>query len=221
VGLKEGVLDELVLKHFELWDAGVEAQGVLDACTRLGRRYQFDEAHGQTVMAFAASIFDDMQAVHTLGPRDRLLLQAAALLHDIGDFVRYDAHHKHTYYLVLHSDIIGLTPEERAIVANVARYHRKSLPDRSHNNFRDLEQDARERVRALAAILRVADALDREHRGKIHLVRAAVVRNEKDKAQSRLVLTLTGEEGRELEEWTLRAKADLMRDVFDLDVALA
>ena len=216
VGLKEGVLDELVLKHFELWDSGVEAQGVLDACTRLGRRYHFDEAHGQTVMGFAAAIFDDMQLVHGLGPRERLLLQAAALLHDIGDFVRYDGHHKHTYYLVLQSDIIGLTPDERAIVANVARYHRKSLPDRSHGNFRDLDQDARERVRALAAILRVADALDREHRGKIRLVRAAV-----DKPQNRLVLTLTGDEGRDLEEWTVRAKADLMRDVFDLDVALA
>ena len=125
-------------------------------------------------MAFAASIFDDMQAVHALGPRDRLLLQAAALLHDIGDFIRYDGHHKHTYYLVLHSDIIGLTPDERAIVANVARYHRKSLPDRSHNNFRDLEQDAREWVLVnwpwvpdapYAIVARAADGEERQLSG--------------------------------------------------------
>jgi exopolyphosphatase/guanosine-5'-triphosphate,3'-diphosphate pyrophosphatase len=216
VGLKEGVIDELVLRHYELWDAEGEAASVLDACTRLGRRYQFDEAHAKTVTGFAAAIFDDMALVHGLGPRERLLLQAAAILHDLGDFVRYEGHHKHTYYLVLHSDIIGLTADERAIVANIARYHRKSLPDKAHSNFRELGPLAKERVRALASILRIADALDREHLGKIRVVRAAVDRDKK-----RLVLAINGDEGRELEEWTLRAKADLMREVFDLDVVLA
>lgn len=213
VGLKEGVLHELVLKHFELWDTDGEATSVLGACMRLGRRYQFDEQHGRTVAEIAAALFDDMQQVHLLGPRDRLLLRAAAVLHDIGDFVRYDGHHKHSYYLISNSDIIGLTPEERAIVANIARYHRKSLPDPSHPNFRELDRDARGKVRALAAILRIADALDREHLGKVRLVRAAI-----DKDHGKLRLALSGNEERALEEWTVRAKADLMRDVFDLDV---
>lgn len=216
VGLKDGILEELVDKHFHVWDTVREAQSVIDACTRLGRRYGFDEAHGARVAGFAGTLFDDMQKVHAFGDRERLLLRAAAILHDIGDFVRYDGHHKHSYYLIQHSDIMGLSPDERALVANIARYHRKSPPDASHPNFRDLDKEARGKVRALAAILRIADALDREHRGKVDGVRAVV-----DRGKGRLFLFLQGEGERELEEWTVRAKSELLRDVFDLDVVLS
>jgi exopolyphosphatase/guanosine-5'-triphosphate,3'-diphosphate pyrophosphatase len=216
VGLKDGILEELVDKHFHVWDTVREAQSVIDACTRLGRRYGFDEAHGTRVAGFAGTLFDDMQKVHAFGDRERLLLRAAAILHDIGDFVRYDGHHKHSYYLIQHSDIMGLSPDERALVANIARYHRKSPPDPSHPNFRDLDKEARGKVRALAAILRIADALDREHRGKVDGVRAVV-----DRGKGRLFLFLQGDGERELEEWTVRAKSELLRDVFDLDVVLS
>jgi exopolyphosphatase/guanosine-5'-triphosphate,3'-diphosphate pyrophosphatase len=214
VGLKEGILVELIDKHFHLWDSAQEALAVLGACDRLGRRYQFDEAHGQLVSRLAGQLFDDMVEVHGFGDRDRLLLRAASVLHDVGDFVRYDGHHKHSFYIIQNSDIIGLTPDERAIVANIARYHRKSPPDPSHPNFRDLDKDARGKVRGLAAILRIADALDREHLGKVKSVRAKV-----DSHKGKLLLTVEGEEDRELEEWTVRAKSELLRDVFDLDVA--
>jgi exopolyphosphatase/guanosine-5'-triphosphate,3'-diphosphate pyrophosphatase len=216
VGLKEGILEELVDKYFDRWDKESETRTVIDACIRLGRRYGFDQAHGELVSSFATSLFDDMSAVHRLGERERLLLRAAAVLHDIGDYVRYDGHHKHSYYLIQHSDIMGLTPAERGIVANIARYHRKSPPDPAHPNFRDLDKDARAKVRSLAAILRIADALDREHLGKVKGVTAEV-----DNAKRRLTLHVTGEEDRELEEWTVRAKSELLRDVFDLEVQIA
>ena len=216
VGLKEGILEELVDKHFNRWDLESETRTVIDACIRLGRRYGFDQAHGELVSSFAASLFDDMAAVHRLGERDRLLLRAAAVLHDIGDYVRYDGHHKHSYYLIQHSDIMGLTPAERGVVANVARYHRKSPPDPAHPNFRELDKDARAKVRSLAAILRIADALDREHLGKVKGVKAEV-----DNAKRRLTLHVSGEEDRELEEWTVRAKSELLQDVFDLEVTIA
>jgi exopolyphosphatase/guanosine-5'-triphosphate,3'-diphosphate pyrophosphatase len=216
VGLKEGILEELVDKHFHVWDSAAEEQTVLAACARLGRRYQFDEAHGTRVSGFAAQLFDDLKEVHSMGPRQRLLLRAAAMLHDIGDFVRYDGHHKHSYYLVLHSDIMGLSPDERAVVANVARYHRKSTPDPSHPNFRDLGKEARATVSSLASILRIADALDREHLGKIDGVEASV-----EPGKRRIVLQVAGREDRELEEWTVLAKADLLREVFGLEVVFA
>jgi exopolyphosphatase / guanosine-5'-triphosphate,3'-diphosphate pyrophosphatase len=216
VGLKEGILVELAARHFEVWDTAQEALAVLGACERLGNRYRFDEAHGQLVAKLAGRLFDDMREVHGFNDRDRLLLRAAALLHDIGDFVRYDGHHKHSFYLIQNSDIIGLTPDERAIVANVARYHRKSPPDPSHPNFRDLDKMARGKVRGLAAILRIADALDREHLGKVKNVSAQV-----DSDKGKLLLAIEGDEDRELEEWTVRAKSELLRDVFDLDVAFS
>lgn len=216
VGLKEGILEELVDKYFDRWDKESETRTVVDACVRLGKRYGFDQSHGELVSSFAMQLFDDMSGHHRLVERDRLLLRASALLHDIGDYVRYDGHHKHSFYLIQHSDIMGLTPDERLIVANVARYHRKSPPDPSHPNFRDLDKDARAKVRSLAAILRIADALDREHLGKVTGVRAEV-----DAGKRRLYLHLTGHEDRELEEWTVRAKSELLRDVFDLEVHIA
>lgn len=215
VGLKEGILEELVDKHTGRWDKDADTRTVVDACIRLGKRYGFDQAHGELVSGFAVSLFDDMAHVHRLGDRERLLLRASALLHDVGDYVRYDGHHKHSYYLIQHSDIMGLTPDERAIVANVARYHRKSPPDASHPNFRELDKDARVKVRSLAAILRIADALDREHLGKV-----SAVRSEVDTSKRRLTLFVSGAEDRELEEWTVRAKSELLRDVFDLEVTI-
>ena len=113
-GLKEGILEEISAKYFHVWDEVQEVEGVLAACRRLGRRYQFDEAHGDLVARMAGKLFDELAPLHGLGARDRLLLQAAGLLHDVGDFVRYDGHHKHSYYLVLHGDIMGLSRDERA-----------------------------------------------------------------------------------------------------------
>ena len=216
VGLKEGILEEIIDKYFDRWDKESEARSLVDGCIRLGKRYGFDQAHGELVASLATSLFDDMAGFHGFGERERLLLRVAALLHDIGDYVSYGGHHKHSYYLIQHSDIMGLTPSERAIVANVARYHRKSPPDPSHPNFRDLDKDARAKVRGLAAILRIADALDREHLGKVKSVRAEV-----DAKARRLHLVVAGDEERELEEWTVRAKSELLRDVFDLDVTIA
>jgi exopolyphosphatase/guanosine-5'-triphosphate,3'-diphosphate pyrophosphatase len=214
VGLKDGVLEEIIARHFSLWDLQSEENRILSACSRLGRRYAFDENHGERVSMLSSRLFDDLKSLHGLGPRDRLLLRAAATLHDIGDFVRYDGHHKHSFYIIAHSDIMGLSRDERSIVANVARYHRKSPPDPSHPNFRELDKDARARVRMLAAILRIADALDREHLGKVTGVRASV-------EGKKLVVTLEGKEDRTLEEWTLGMKAEMLRDVFVLDVVLA
>jgi exopolyphosphatase/guanosine-5'-triphosphate,3'-diphosphate pyrophosphatase len=111
---------------------------------------------------------------------------------------------------------MGLSAAERAIVANIARYHRKSIPDPSHPNFRELDKDARGKVRGLAAILRIADALDREHRGKVDSVRGVV-----DGTKGRLLLFVTGDPERELEEWTVSAKSELLRDVFDLEPVIA
>lgn len=216
VGLAAGVLEELVDKFFHVWDSAGEGERVLEACTRLGRRYHFDEPHARQVCRFAAQLFDDLQRVHAFGDRDRLLLRVSALLHDIGDYVHYSGHHKHSQYLIEHADIMGVTPDERAIVSNIARYHRKGPPDPSHPSYRDLSKEARGKVRGLASILRIADALDREHKQKIESVRAAV-----DRSLGHVTLFLRGESDRELEEWAVRAKASLWRDEYDLDVIVA
>jgi exopolyphosphatase/guanosine-5'-triphosphate,3'-diphosphate pyrophosphatase len=214
VGLKEGVLVDLTVEHFVPRDHSLEAAAVRDACIRLGNRYHFDEAHGRVVAGFAMQLFDDLAAHHGLEARDRVLLLAAALLHDVGDFVRYEGHHKHSHYIIIHSDLMGLSPNERDIVGNVARYHRKSPPSLDHDNFRGLSRDDRTKVKLMAALLRLADALDREHQGVIKSVRARV-------EGSTLWLDVDGREERALEEWTVRAKSGMLRELLGLDVRLA
>jgi exopolyphosphatase/guanosine-5'-triphosphate,3'-diphosphate pyrophosphatase len=211
IGLKEGVVDELVEKHFDVWDYGGEATATIESATRLGKRYAFDEEHGTLVARLASELFDQLRPLHRLGDRDRLLLHTAALLHDVGDFIRYEGHHRHTYYVLVNSEVLGLSPRERDVMANIARYHRKSLPDTAHPNFRDLDRDDRARVRALAGLLRIADALDREHAAKITAVRAVL-------EKGRMRLHLTGSADRQLEEWTVARKSELFREVFDLAV---
>ena len=211
VGLKEGVLVDLARAHFIPQDFRGEALALTDACLRLGRRYQFDEAHGVLVGRLGVKLFDDLAPHHRLGPRDRILLHAAALLHDVGDYVRYEGHHKHSYYLIVNSDLLGMTPAERAIVANVARYHRKSAPQLDHDNFRALPREDRGKVKSMAAILRVADALDREHRGKVTDVSARV-------EGEAVLLDVQGAGDRALEEWTVLAKAGMLKDAFGLEV---
>lgn len=213
VGLKEGVLVDLAREHFVPRDFSTEASAVGEACLRLGRRYHFDEAHGTLVARFATRLFDDLATRHRMSPRDRILLHAAALLHDVGDFVRYEGHHKHSYYLIVHGDLMGLTPAEREIIANVARYHRKSPPQLDHENFRALSREDRAKVKAMAAILRIADALDREHRAK---VKDVVGHIEGDT----LVLELSGTEDRSLEEWTIAAKCGMLKDALGLDLRI-
>jgi len=214
VGLKEGVLVDLARAHFMPADYGGAAAAITDACLRLGRRYHFDEQHGLLVARFAARLFDDLAARHQLGPRDRILLTAAALLHDVGDFIRYEGHHKHSHYLIAHADLMGLSPLERELVANVARYHRKSPPSLEHENFRALTREDRSKVKTLAGILRIADALDREHRAKIVDITTRV-------EDSTLVIEAHGSEPRTLEEWTVLAKSGMLREAMGLDVRIA
>lgn len=214
VGLKDGILAELIDRAFRVWDEGGEAAAVETEAIALGKRYRFDEVHANHVANLAASMFDQLAAVHGLGPEERGWLRLAAIVHDLGDFVGYESHHKHTYYIVVHSELMGLTPEAKEVVANVARYHRKAFPDLSHPGFRKLDRRGRAAVRKLAAILRVADAFDREHLTK---VREVTIRHDK----GRLTLEARGDGDLGLSLWTASRKADLMEEVFELDVRVA
>ncbi len=217
VGLKDGILAELVDRAFRVWDERGEQAEVEAEAVELGKKYRFDEAHARHVTELAASLFDQLAELHHMGPEERRLLRLAALLHDIGDFVGFESHHKHTYYLIQHADLMGLSPSHKEVVANVARYHRKALPDLSHPGYRKLDRRERAVVRKLAALLRVADAFDREHQGKVLEV---AVRLTPGRIALRAVANprAVGEAALSLERWTALRKADLMEDVFECDV---
>jgi exopolyphosphatase/guanosine-5'-triphosphate,3'-diphosphate pyrophosphatase len=200
VGLKEGILVELVEKYFRVWDYKREESNAIDAAIQLGRRYHFDEGHARSVESLAMTLFDDLAQLHKLGPADRLALRIATLLHDVGDFIHYASHHKHSQYVIEHSDLLGLSPAERIVVACVARYHRRSLPSPKHTSYGTLSVLDRTRVRKLSAILRIADALDREHLAKVRRVSAKI-------GKGVIVLEIEGKGDVSLETWTVERKA--------------
>src|SRR5262249_47744094 len=160
--LRSGVLLDMASLGGRLGGRDFEQQ-VLASAEAVGHRYRFDRAHGRHVATLAVRLFDACQDEHQLSDRDRLLLKVASLVHDIGVYVSLRAHHKHSLYLLRYLQIFGLTNEETAIVANIARYHRGQMPQRSHTSFMALEKRDRLIVIKLAAFLRVANALDAEH----------------------------------------------------------
>jgi exopolyphosphatase/guanosine-5'-triphosphate,3'-diphosphate pyrophosphatase len=211
VGLREGLLYQLVAQHYGVWDYADEAAEVANAARALGRRYQYDEAHAEQTERFALKLFDDLTHLHQFGPAEREVLRVAALLHDVGNFISTDRHHRHTYYIVANSDLGGMPHDRRELVARVARFHRKSPPTTKHALVADLDRADRDRVMKLAALLRIADALDREHRRAVSDVRVTV---ERGKVQ----LRLSGSHDPQLELWTVSRKADLFQRVFGMPV---
>ncbi len=204
--LRAGLLLDLVRREE---GHGIEdfSRQVLSSALALGEKYRFDEPHGRCVAQLAVRLFDELRAEHGLGPRQRLLLEVAALLHDVGIYVNLRGHHKHTQYLLASSEIFGLSRDDLAVVANVARYHRRALPQRAHPPYMALDREARLEVGKLAALLRVANALDADHLQKVRDVR---VRHE----EGVFVLEVDGAGDLTLERLAALARADWMAEVF-------
>ena len=214
VGLKDGVLLDLVddlVAHREHSDR--QDQESIAAAVALGRRYDFDEAHGLHVARLARSLFDQLVALHGLGAAERRMLLAAAVLHEIGQYVSFRKHHKHSFYLISESELPGFTALEMRITGNLARYHRGSEPSPRHEPYARLGRPEREVVRKLGAILRMADALDREHSQRVQQVEIRATRRKAS-------LRLRGRGDLLLERWALKKKCGLFSQVFGLRVEL-
>jgi len=214
VGVKEGILQDLLESLSVKTDPRDRKERLVrEGSLSLGRRFQFDEEHGAHVAKLALSLFDQTQAEHGLGDAERAILQAAAILHDVGRFVDDRKHHKHSYYLISQSELPGLSEIETEIVAQVGRYHRRKEPTIKHEPFARLSVEDRERVLRLSAILRVADALDREHR---QVVRAVTV----DRKAGKTALELKGSGDFALEEWSVNDKGGLFCRTFKTTLEL-
>jgi exopolyphosphatase/guanosine-5'-triphosphate,3'-diphosphate pyrophosphatase len=208
VGVKEGLLLDLAddLVSHSTHEVRQEQQ-LTKAAISLGRRFMFDEAHGLQVARLALSIFEQLEDFHGLDNSNRRLLLAAAILHDVGGFISRKGHHKHSFYLISRSELPGLSPTEMLMVANIARYHRKNIPRPTHPEFMRLSEANRDRTTRLAAILRIADALDRTHLQFVEGVEAVA-----GPKQVRLVLECNGD--CILERWALNQKKGLFEKVF-------
>ena len=188
-------------------------QQVLASAEALGHKHRFDRDHGRHVAMLAVRLFDQLQGDHGLTARERLLLQVAGLLHDIGLYVSLRGHHKHSQYLLAASQVFGLSDEETAIVANIARYHRRGTPQPSHLPYVALDRRDRLIVNKLSSILRVANALDAEHLQKVQDV--TILRRDRT-----WVLEITGTGDLTMEQLAATARADMFADTFGREVVV-
>jgi exopolyphosphatase/guanosine-5'-triphosphate,3'-diphosphate pyrophosphatase len=205
-GIREGLLLEtarVTPSPASAGDArGRSVQRLADAC-------RFEERHSRHVQRLALQLFDAIGERLGASPEDRELLADAALLHDIGYHISYDKHHKHSYYLILHAELLGMSPADQVVVANVARYHRGALPTKKHRNFGALDKALRARIKRLAAILRVADGFDRGHIGAVERLKCRW----SDRALRITPAPANGARSLRLELWGASRKSELLAKV--------
>jgi exopolyphosphatase/guanosine-5'-triphosphate,3'-diphosphate pyrophosphatase len=212
VSIREGFLIDLAMGVDSELQEEFFSQSIASAMN-LGRRYHYDEAHGRHVADLCLLLFDALVREHGMDRRERMMLESAAILHDIGMYIKGSGHHKHGQYIVANSEIFGLHREELDIIANVIRYHRGGPPSERDIEYISLSREDRVLVLKMAAILRVADALDRGHTQgvkKISLERKAETMEIHTEGVRDLTLELIG----------IEQKADLFQDVFGYKIVL-
>lgn len=179
----------------------------------LAQNFKYEIQHSHHTAHLALRIFDQTKKLHHLGDEEREFLEAAALLHEIGFFISHSQHHRHSYYIIRNSEFMGFTDSEKEIIANVARYHRKSHPKLKHEEFARLSSDDRGVVVKLSALLRIADGLDRTH--------SSVVKDVTCKVLTKSAFFFLHREKRvpvDLEIWGAERKKDLFEEAFGLRV---
>jgi exopolyphosphatase/guanosine-5'-triphosphate,3'-diphosphate pyrophosphatase len=209
-GIREGLLIR-AMKRLGLTTGKSVAPSWKDSIMEFAVSCHVDEQHATHVAGISLSIYDALALPFGLSKPERKLLEAAAILHDCGYFISYGSHHKHSYHLIRHSELFGFTPRERELIAQIARYHRKSLPKRKHDSFQGLKEKDQVIVARLGGILRLADGLDRRRNGLIKKVSCLF-------GGTNITINLTATEDVSVEIFGANAKKDLFEKAFGSSV---
>lgn len=211
-GVRDGLLREMIEESAP--GGPVDDAAHRDAAIeRLAAACSGELEHGRKVATLAGRIFEQLAGPLDLPAGDRLLLECAARLQDVGYVINYDQHHKHSYHLIRNSRLPGLRPHDVELVANVARYHRGALPKRKHDNLARLPSDDQRRVQRMAAILRVAGGLDRSRTQQVRDVVATV-------DDGRVFLDVVADQDPQVDIWGAERRTELFEKVFGLKLAV-
>jgi len=213
-GIRDGVLLSMIEELPGVVAPPAAAATRLEAARLFARQCRSNERHCEHVAELGGRLFDALRDAFALPASGRDILQAAALLHDVGYLINHEKHHKHAYHLIMHGDLTGFSAREIELIANVARYHRRAFPKRRHRNFARLDREERRLVRRLSGILRVADGLDRTHAQVVTGVRCRT-----DEGRVRVRVTATRDPAIELED--AQRKAGLFERAFRSELTLA
>lgn len=213
ISLRDGVIADLgdMLLYTEKKE--IVIRSMLELAKNTAERYHFDENHSLRVAKLALEIFNGTKDIHGLKDTHRILLHLSAILHDIGKYIQLRDHHSHSYYIVKWTDFIGVTDEQKEIIANIVKYHSDYTPHRLDREYIDLEPKDRIIVFKLSAILRLADALDITHKQKIDSIKI-------ERKDGSLLFKAVGNVDCNLEKWSFDKKAQFFEEVFGLSPSL-
>jgi len=187
---------------------------------KLAQKYGVNLNHSKQVAVLALSLFDQTKGIlHDWGNSERDLLWAAAMLHNTGYHVNHAAHHKHSYYLIRYGELLGYNESELEIIANIARYHRKSEPKKKHLNYRDLNDYSRHLIEQVSPMLRLAVALDRRQIGSIESIKLSC--NLKAKHCQLQLIPSRPDDPCTLELWSLEYKKQPFETKFNLKLSVS
>jgi exopolyphosphatase / guanosine-5'-triphosphate,3'-diphosphate pyrophosphatase len=205
-GIREGILLDAARVQPQVADPGkARERSVL----QFAERCHYEQPHAHQVRRLALQLFDALAPRLALGPGDRQVLADAALLHDVGYHINYEKHHKHSFHLISHAELLGMTPAEQVAVAHVARYHRGAAPQRKHRSFAQLDRSLRTRIVKLSALLRFADGFDRGHVSAVERLDVQWA----DDALRVQALPVSGATTLRLDLWGASRKRQLLEDV--------
>ncbi len=216
--LREGlIIDKLlhkgIIKDRLQYQQTIRERSVLE----LANKYRFLKDHAFQVKKLSSQIFDQTKGfLHNYSEKEKELLEAAAILHDIGSLVTHNDHHKHSYYLIRHSGLLGFNDEEVELIANIARYHRQSNPKDNHPNFQNLTREHKKAVKELSSILRIAEGLDKGHKCAIRDIEI-VPNSNKKKLKCKLKSTINGYDCA-LERWSAIGKSKEFKKEYGVDI---
>lgn len=210
ISMRAGILMEMT-QHGS-WRKRFTSQ-IINSALVIGRKFHFDEEHARHVEMLSISLFNELKDEHRLESWYELHLRVAALLHDIGSFISIRSHHKHSMYLIENSDLFGLSKKDLHIIALIARYHRRSSPRPEHLEYSSLDKESRLTVIKLAALLRVADALDRSNSQRIREVNCS-------HSENTFLITLPNVDDIALEQLSLQNKGTLFEEVYGMRAVL-
>jgi exopolyphosphatase/guanosine-5'-triphosphate,3'-diphosphate pyrophosphatase len=212
--LREGVIFDTIENKFVLKEKNHLQSIRYRSVIHIAENYKYEPEHSLHVTKLALQIFDQTRILHMLSYSDREYLEAAGILHEVGCFVSHSQHHRHSYYLIRNSDLLGFTENEKELIANIARYHRKSHPKPKHPDFEKLSSEDRMLIKKLASILRVADGLDRTHSSIVSEIRVGISSEEVTFSLEKKHEDAT----LELEIWAAESKKALFEETFGVKV---
>ena len=172
--LREGIVFDTIQKQQEVQQYHHLSRLRYDTVRNAANHFGVHIEHAELVHQISLQIFDDLQSIHKLTYTERELLEASAYLHDVGYHISHDQHHKHSYYIIKNCILPGFTNDEAEVIANIARYHRKSLPKKKHENYQTLSAEKQHIVSVLAGILRIAEGIDRRQMQLIFRVKCFI-----------------------------------------------